>query len=129
MYMGEPGDPGLFVLLPMLMIGAGVLVLGLALRWLGAQEELERIVLEALPETEGLPGWAIAERPPLASRRVDQDTLLRVLERLRERGVAVRWYEELEAAGPGGAVQRVRCPVYRRVRRASSTESAADTAA
>jgi hypothetical protein len=97
---------------PLLFIIGGVLMVV----WLSRQrsvEELQPDVLAALSETEALPARAIRQRPPLDGLDVDGEMLVRVLDELCGAGLAVRWYETVEAE---------RQVVYRRIR--SLTEMA-----
>ena len=108
-------DPVLAMLryAPFLFVIAGV---GLVI-WLSRQRlpfELQPDILAALSHTEALPASTIRQRPPLTYQDVDIKTLASVLERLRNDGLVVRWYEDVDAPG------RERQAVYRRV----STDSA-----
>ena len=91
---------------PFVFILAGVLVVA----YLSKQRsthDLQPDVLAALSETEALPARTIRQRPPLASLDVETDMLVRVLDELCGAGLAVRWYETIEAE---------RQVVYRRIR-------------
>jgi hypothetical protein len=97
---------------PLLFVIGGVLLV----MWLSRQRsshELQPDVLAALSEDEALPALAIRRRPPLDQLDVDGDMLVRVLDELCGLGLAVRWYETVEAE---------RQVVYRRIR--SLTEMA-----
>ena len=98
---------------PLLFIIAGVLVVA----WLSKQRsthELQPDVLAALSETEALPPRTIRQRPPLDRLDLDGDMLVRVLDELCGAGLAVRWYETVEAE---------RQVVYRRIRSLTATAS------
>jgi len=115
--MGHVGSDDLFTAVvryfPLVFVISGLVLLGWLVRQRSPQD-LQPDVLAALSDTEALPAPSIRRRPPLDSRDVDLDTLLRVLEELRGAGLAVRWYEVV----PGGAAERQ--PVYRRIRRAAA---------
>src|SRR5713101_2515283 len=86
--------------------------------WLSRQRlpfELQPDILAALSHTEALPASTIRQRPPLAYQNVDIKTLASVLERMCNDGLVVRWYEVVDAHGPGSTSQRERQAVYRRV--------------
>ncbi len=94
------------------IVGVGFVV------WLARQRlpfELQPDILAALSDTEALPTSTIRQRPPLAYQDVDIKTLASVLERLCNDGLVVRWYEVVEAPGPGSTLPRERQAVYRRV--------------
>ncbi len=111
--MGEPTSLGPFVLMPVFFIGAGLAFVAWLMRWHQLPDELEPHVLAALSDTEALPNWEILRRSPLAERDVDAGTLEYVLERLRGKGMVVRWYEQARRAGqpPYAVYRRVSRPV------------------
>lgn len=123
MYTGEPGIPGPLILFPVILIGLSLLVLGWSSRWLRLPDDLEPLVLAALSDTEALPSWELRKRSPLAERDVDVGMVIYVLERLRAKGLVVRWYEELDMPGPKQTIQRARCEVYRRLVRDEACEA------
>jgi len=91
---------------PLLFIFGGVLMVW----WLSRQrspQELTPDVLAAMSETEALPARAIRARPPLDRLDIEVDALIRVLDELCGAGLAVRWYETIEAE---------RLIVYRRLK-------------
>jgi len=113
-HLGHPGSDDLFLAVvryaPLLFVVAGVLTIW----WLSRLQlpgDVQPDVLAALSDTEALPPGTIRQRLPLGTQSVDADTLVRVLDALCTDGLAVRWYEEFEAPGPG----RERQAVYRRV--------------
>jgi hypothetical protein len=98
---------------PLLFIIGGVLMVA----WLSRQrspQELQPDVLAALSETEALPARTIRQRPPLDRLDLDADALKRMLDELCGAGLAVRWYETVEAE---------RQPVYRRISSGAGTAS------
>lgn len=98
---------------PLLFIFGGVLVVW----WLSRQRsphELQPDVLAALSETEALPARTIRQRPPLDHVDIDAEALGRVLDELCGAGLAVRWYETVDAE---------RLVVYRRIRPVTATVS------
>jgi len=81
---------------PLLFIFGGVLMVW----WLSRQRsplELQPDVLAAMSETEALPARTIRQRPPLDRLDIDVDALVRVLDELCGAGLAVRWYETVDA--------------------------------
>jgi hypothetical protein len=114
---GMHGDDPVLAMLryaPFLFVIVGV---GLVM-WLSRQRlpfELQPDVLAALSDTEALPTASIRQRPPLAHQEIDSKTLVEVLERLCSDGLVVRWYEVVDAPGPGSTPQPQRQAVYRRI--------------
>ena len=103
------GDPFLLIVrfAPILFVVAGIVVVV----WLSQQRlphELEPDVLAAMSDTEALSSLKIRERPPLAHQDVDMSMLEHVLNELCTTGLAVRWYEQIDADR--------RAAVYRRIR-------------
>jgi hypothetical protein len=98
---------------PLLFIFGGVMVVW----WLSRQrspQELQPDVLAAMSETEALPARAIRARPPLDHLDIEVDALARVLDELCGAGLAVRWYETIDAE---------RLIVYRRLKPVTATAS------
>jgi len=96
---------------PLLFIFGGVLVVW----WLSRQRsssELQPDVLAAMSETEALPARMIRQRPTLDRLDIEVEALARVLDELCGAGLAVRWYETVDAE---------RQLVYRRRRAAAAT--------
>ncbi|HEY3059102.1 MAG TPA: hypothetical protein VGL99_09035 [Chloroflexota bacterium] len=96
---------------PLVFIFGGVLVVW----WLSRQRapgELQPDVLAAMSETEALPARTIRQRPPLDRLDIDVDALARVLDELCGAGLAIRWYETVDAE---------RLLVYRRRQLAAAT--------
>ncbi len=95
---------------PLLFFAFGVGFLGWVRRH-PLPGDLQPDVLAATSQTEALPAWSVFERLPAHVHAADVAAVDSALEGLRERGLVVRWYEEV--ALPGGGVQRQ--AVYRRV--------------
>jgi hypothetical protein len=98
---------------PLLFIFGGVLVVW----WMSRQrspQELQPDVLAAMSETEALPAREIRSRPPLDRLDIEVDALARTLDELCGAGLAVRWYETIDAE---------RLVVYRRLKPVTVTVS------
>src|SRR5262245_45217306 len=81
---------------PLVFIFGGLM----AVWWLSRErssDELQPDVLAAMSEAEALPAREIRARPPLDRTNIEVDALVRVLDELCRAGLAVRWYETIDA--------------------------------